>query len=72
MFYIIVVFAAIFAMPARADETLKYRFVQHATSNQNQQVGDVDRHVMGISRLVGIVFFLDGSIAGTDVVGRLV
>jgi hypothetical protein len=52
----------------KRDETLKYRFVQHATFNQNQQVGDVDRHVMGVSRLVGIVFFPDGSIAGTDVV----
>jgi hypothetical protein len=68
MFYIIVILAAVFALPAKADEALKYRFVQHATSNQNQQVDDVDRHVIGVSRAVGIAFFPDGSMPGTDVV----
>jgi hypothetical protein len=43
--------AGIFALPAKADETLKYRIVQHATSNQNLQVGD-DRHFIGVSRLI--------------------
>jgi hypothetical protein len=55
--------AVIFAMSAKADETLKYRIVQHATSNQNLQVGDVDRHFIGVSRLVGIAFFSDGGTA---------
>jgi hypothetical protein len=36
--------AAIFAMPAKADETLKFRNVQHVASAQTQQVGDVNGH----------------------------
>jgi hypothetical protein len=44
---IICALAGILSVPAKADETLKWRIVQHYTSNQNQQVGDVDRHVMG-------------------------
>jgi hypothetical protein len=58
---------AVFAMPAKADETLKYRIVQHYTSNQNQQVGDVDRHFVGLARLVGIALFPDGSTGSTVV-----
>src|SRR5258708_1676127 len=64
---IICVLAGILGVPAKADETLKWRQVQHFTSNQSQQVGDVDRHSMGLSRLVGIAFFPDGS-TGTTVV----
>ena len=37
MFYIIVILAGIFAMPAKADETLKWRQVQHVTSNQTNK-----------------------------------
>ena len=48
-------------MPAKADETLKFRAMQHPTSVQSQQVGDVNAHVLGLSRLSGIVFFPDGS-----------
>jgi hypothetical protein len=68
MFYIIAILAVIFAMPAKADETLKYRIVQHYASNQNQQVGDVERHVVGFARLVGIAFFPDGSIGSSVVI----
>jgi hypothetical protein len=64
---IIAIAAIVLAMPAKADETLKYRIVQHYTSNQNQQVGDVDRHFVGLARLVGIALFPDGS-TGTTVV----
>jgi hypothetical protein len=60
--------AGILGVPAKADETLKYRIVQHYTSNQNQQVGDVDRHFMGVARLIGVAFFPDGSTAKTVVV----
>ena len=42
MFYIIIILAAIFTMPAKADETLKWRQVQHVASNQTQQVGDAN------------------------------
>jgi hypothetical protein len=52
-FYIIVILAAIFAMPAKADETLKFRYMYHFTSNQTQQVGDVNGHVTGLGRLPG-------------------
>jgi hypothetical protein len=61
--------AVIFAMPAKADETLKFRVAQHFTSNQTQQVGDVNGHIMGLSRVPGIVFFSDGSIGTSVVIG---
>jgi hypothetical protein len=65
MFYIIVILAAIFTMPAKADETVKWRQAQHVTSMQTLQVGD--GHALNIFRLAGIVFFADGS-TGTSVV----
>jgi hypothetical protein len=61
MFYIIVILAAIFAMPAKADETLKWRDVQHSGSNQTLQASDVPGHVQSVYRLPGIAFFSDGS-----------
>jgi hypothetical protein len=36
--------AVIFAMPAKADETLKFRFVQYAATAQIQEIGDVPNH----------------------------
>jgi hypothetical protein len=65
MFYIIVILAALLAMPAKADETVKWRQVQHLASMQTLEVGD--GHTLNIFRLVGIVFFADGS-TGTSVV----
>jgi hypothetical protein len=65
MFYIIVILAAIFAMPAKADETLKWRTVQHIGSMQTLQVGN--GHTLGLYRIPGIVFFPDGS-TGTGIV----
>jgi hypothetical protein len=63
------VFAGVLGVPAKADETLKWRQVQHATSNQNQQVGDVDGHLLGVIRMSGIVFFPDGSTGTCMVIG---
>jgi hypothetical protein len=63
MFCIIVILAAVFAMPAKADETLKYRFVAHTSWVQSETaaVPDVGNHLMGANRQVGIVFYQDGS-----------
>jgi len=47
---------------ARADETLKFRLVMHATSVQTQEVGDVDGHVVGVGRYSGLASFSDGSV----------
>jgi hypothetical protein len=61
--------AVIFAMPAKADETVKWRHVHHATSYQTLEVGDVNGHVVGLQRLPGIAFFPDGSIGTSLVIG---
>jgi hypothetical protein len=53
---------AVFAMPANADETLKFRIVGHATSFQSQDVGDVDGHALTLIRLSGLASFPDGSV----------
>jgi hypothetical protein len=63
MFYIIAILAAIFAMPAKADETLKFRVVQYVASVQSQQVGDVANHIQGLIRYPGLANFPDGSVA---------
>jgi len=44
-----------------ADETLKFREILHANSVQSQEVGDVDGHVVSISRFSGLISFADGS-----------
>lgn len=46
---------------------LKWRTVQHVASNQTQQVGDANGHLLGLARIPGIVFFPDAS-TGTSVV----
>jgi hypothetical protein len=60
MFYVIVILAAIFGVPAKADEVLKWRHVQHAVSNQTQQIGD---HTISLYRIIGLALFPDGSTA---------
>ena len=52
MFYIIVILAAFFAMPAKADETLKFRQVQHTTWVQSEPVAvpEANNHVIGANR----------------------
>ena len=47
---------------ARADETLKFRAITHATSVQSQDVGDVDGHTMSVGRFAGIASFPDGAV----------
>jgi hypothetical protein len=47
---------------ARADETVKFRAVLHATSVQSQDVGDVDGHTMSVGRFSGIASFPDGAV----------
>jgi len=47
---------------ARADETLKFRAITHATSVQSQDVGDVDGHTMSVGRFSGLASFPDGGI----------
>jgi hypothetical protein len=61
--------AGVLTVPAKADETLKFRYVYHFTSNQTQQVGDANGHVIGLGRLAGIVLFPDGSTGTTTIVG---
>jgi hypothetical protein len=46
---------------ARADETVKFRAITHATSIQSQDVGDVDGHTMSVGRFSGIATFPDGA-----------
>jgi hypothetical protein len=57
--------AGILSVPAKADETLKFRQVQHTTWVQSQQVGDVNGHLVGAVRQSGLIFNSDGSLAGT-------
>jgi hypothetical protein len=61
--YVGIAIAAIFAMPAKADETLKFRIIGHPTSVQSQEVGDVDGHAFVVARLSGLASFPDGSVA---------
>jgi hypothetical protein len=54
--------AGILGVPAKADETLKFRHVVRITSpTQNQRVDDVERHFMGVLRAEGTATFPDGS-----------
>ena len=55
-------------MPAKADETLKYRSVYHITAAQAQDVGDVDGHTMSLVRVSGLASFLDGSVGADNIV----
>ena len=57
----------ILVVPAKADETLKWRHVHHYASNQSQQVSD--GHIVGVIRMPGIAFFPDGSIGTSLVIG---
>jgi hypothetical protein len=68
MFYIIVILTAVFAMPASADETVKWRHVHHYASNQSQEV-PANGHILGVIRLPGIALFPDGSIGTSLVIG---
>jgi hypothetical protein len=60
---------SVIANRALADETLKWRHVQHAASIQTQQVGDVGGHTLSLYRLPGLASFTDGSTGTTMVIG---
>jgi hypothetical protein len=47
---------------ARADETLKFREIMHATSAQSQDIGDVDGHTATLIRFSGLASFPDGTV----------
>ena len=53
---------------ARADEVLKFRMFVHATSVQNQEVGDVDGHLLYVGRFSGLASFSDGSVGPATLV----
>jgi hypothetical protein len=57
--------AGVLAVPAKADETLKFRVVDYVASAHTQQVGDVNGHTQGFIRYPGVASFLDGSTAKT-------
>jgi hypothetical protein len=61
--------AGVLGVPAKADETVKWRHVQHTASAQTQQVGDVNDHSLNLLRFPGIAFFPDGSMGATLVIG---
>jgi hypothetical protein len=58
--------AAVFCLASiddvRADETLKFREVMHATFAEFQQIGDVDGHAFGMNRHSGIASLPDGTV----------
>jgi hypothetical protein len=60
-----IVMLSIISTSALADETLKWRHVQHTASLQTLQVGDVNGHALNIYRLPGMAFFPDGSTGTT-------
>jgi hypothetical protein len=66
MFYVIVILAAIFAMPVKADEALKFHYTARLTAPASVQAADdIDAHVMALFRLSGVLLSLDGLAAGT-------
>jgi hypothetical protein len=54
---------------ARADETLKFRVVAHATSVQSQDIGDVEGHTASLVRFSGLASFPDGTTGTAYFVG---
>ena len=63
---IICALGGLLSLPAKADETLKFRIVGHATSFQSQDVGDVDGHALILARLSGLASFPDGSVGSVN------
>jgi hypothetical protein len=55
---------------AFADETLRWRHVQHTSQLQTQEVGDVKGHNLNVYRIPGLALFPDGSIGQVMVVGQ--
>jgi hypothetical protein len=55
-----------FSLPAKADETLRYRYFTRGDAPQTQDVGDVEGHVLGLARLSGLISLPDGSVGMTS------
>jgi hypothetical protein len=55
--------AVMFAMPVKADETLKYRYFATFVGGQNHEIDDVPGHFVGWSSWSGLAAFPDGSVA---------
>jgi hypothetical protein len=58
--------AGLLSIPAKADETLRYRHIIHVTSLQSMDLGDIDGHVALIVRFSGIAILTDNSMAATE------
>jgi hypothetical protein len=58
--------AGILGVPAKADETVKYRTIYYTTSVQSQNIPDTDGHIAGIVHAVGVASFPDGSTAADN------
>jgi hypothetical protein len=43
-------------MPAKTDETLRYRHIIHITSLQSLDLGDIDGHAALVARFSGTAF----------------
>jgi hypothetical protein len=51
------------SLPARAEETLKFRVVSHSTGGVTIDAADgVDGHIIGAAKFVGIALFDDGRV----------
>jgi hypothetical protein len=59
--------AGVLSMPAKADEMLKWRQVQHTASFNSQQVGE--GHFVNLYRISALALFPDGNIGTITVVG---
>jgi hypothetical protein len=64
-------FAGFGAMDVVQAEDLEFRAVMHVVSSQNQDVGDVEGHILGVVRATGIASFQDGSTAATHLVAQI-
>jgi hypothetical protein len=58
--------AGILGVPAKADETLRYRHIIHITSLQSLDLGDIDGHAALVARFSGTAIFADNSMATTE------
>jgi hypothetical protein len=56
---------------AFADETLKYRLVQHVVAIQQMSAPDADGHNLGIVQLAGVISLQDGTVAQWNGTGAL-
>jgi hypothetical protein len=58
--------AGVLSVPAKADETLRYRHIIHVTSLQSLDLGDIDGHAALVVRFSGTAIFPDNSMAATE------